>query len=81
MKTPASFSPRRPFGRGGAIPRSGVEAAAALMRTEFERLRHRRELARLDQRSAEMRAALEEQERRAVRLCARILGHDPEGRA
>ena len=74
MKSPPSFSPRRAFGRGGAVPKTGVEAAAALLRTEFERLRHRRERARLASRMAEADRALALHDARARQLCHRILG-------
>jgi len=73
MKSPPSFSPRRAFGRAGAVPRTGVEAAAALLRTEFERRRHRREQARLSARMAETQRDLARHDARARQLCDRIL--------
>jgi len=76
MRQPPSFSPRRPFARRSAVPRSGVEAAAALLSTEFERQRHRRERARLLRHLSRAEAALMEHDLRAARLCAAILGPD-----
>lgn len=68
MRMPATFSPPRPFAIRRMQARSGPEAALELVRIEFERARHERELARLRLRAGTALSALDVIERRSRAL-------------
>lgn len=74
MRSPPSFSPRRPFGPSRRTPPTGPGCAVALVRVEFERARHARELERLRLREAASLRALDTLDARARALCAAIAG-------
>ncbi len=78
MKAPPPALVRRPQTASRALPRSGTAAAVELVRIEFERARHRRELERLRRRAAVALEALEALEDRAAALCE-IIGEDRAG--
>lgn len=75
MKMPPSYSPPSPFRRSQALPRTTTGAAIELLRIEFERARHRRELHRLRVRGDTARAALSLLDHRVAALCS-VLGQD-----
>ncbi|MGF1469972.1 MAG: hypothetical protein ACFCGT_27930 [Sandaracinaceae bacterium] len=70
MKQPAPHSPPRPFRGSRVKPRSGTEAAIQLVRVEFDRARHRRELDRLRRRAAAAVRSLDELEEKGAELLA-----------
>ncbi|MGF1500984.1 MAG: hypothetical protein ACFBSD_04130 [Paracoccaceae bacterium] len=72
MNRPKNFTPPRPFRPNRKVPRCGVGAAVALVRIEFERLRHDRDIARLGDRIQASQNALHELDRRSAELCDAI---------
>lgn len=72
MRRTPRFSPPRPFALARRTPRSRPEAAAELVRLEYERDRLERDLALIDDRKAAAEARLRQVEARAVRLRAML---------
>jgi hypothetical protein len=72
MKAPRASNPRRPAGGSRRVPRTGAEAAVELVRVEFERARHLRELDQLRLRAAASVRRLDALDDRARALCSRI---------
>lgn len=76
MKRPPVIARPRPFGTARRKPRTSPEAAAELVRVEYERDRLRRDLDMLGARRAASELALKRMDARARYLRAMLESHD-----